>query len=166
MRLGQKNALVRQWARTGTRPRQPGDQRYASAYVFGAVCPERGTGAAIVMPRADTEAMALHLDEISRAVAPGSHAVVLLDRAGWHTTPALTVPDNITLLLLPPRAPELNPVENIWQYLRQTFLSNRVFATYDAILDAACEAWNRLIATPDRITSIGHRQWAQTGQTQ
>ncbi len=166
MRLGQKNGLVRQWARTGTRPRQPKDQRYQSAYIFGAICPARGTGAAVVMPKANTDAMQRHLDEISRRVRRASHAVLLLDRAGWHTTGALAVPANITLVFLPPRSPELNPAENIWQYLRQNHLSNRVFDTYDDILEAACRAWNRLIDMPSKITSIGMRDWAHTGQIQ
>ena len=166
MRLGQKNGLVRQWARTGTRPRQPKDQRYQSAYIFGAICPARGTGAAVVMPKANTDAMQRHLDEISRRVRRASHAVLLLDRAGWHTTGALAVPTNITLVFLPPRSPELNPAENVWQYLRQNHLSNRVFATYDDILEAACQAWNRLIDKPSKITSIGMRDWAHPGQFQ
>jgi hypothetical protein len=155
---------VRQWARRGTRPCQPADQRYDSAYLFGAICPSRGTGAGLALPYADTEAMQLHLDAISRRVARGAHAVLLLDRAGWHTTANLKIPKNMTLIFLPSRAPELNPVENIWQYLRQTWLSNRVFDTYDAILDAACEAWNSLMAQPQTITSIGMRKWAHVGQ--
>ncbi len=155
---------MRQWARRGTRPRQPADQRYESAYLFGAICPARGTGAALALPFADTNAMQLHLDEIARTVARGAHAVLLLDRAGWHTTRALTVPKNITMIFLPSRAPELNPVENIWQYLRQNWLSNRVFGTYEDIVDAACEAWRNLIEQPETITSIGSRQWALTGQ--
>jgi transposase len=163
-RIGQKNGLVRQWARRGTRPRQPADQRYESAYLFGAICPARGTGAALALPFADTGAMQLHLDEIARTVKRGAHAVLLLDRAGWHTTPALAIPKNITIILLPSRAPELNPVENIWQYLRQTWLSNRVFDTYDDIIDAACDAWRRLIAQPKIITSIGSRDWILAGQ--
>jgi len=166
MRLGQKNGLVRQWARTGSRPRQLKDQRYKSVYLFGAICPARGAGAALVMPFANTDAMQAHLQEISRAVAPGAHAVLLMDRAGWHTTGALDMPENITPVLLPSRAPELNPVENIWQYLRQTYLSNRLFADHDEINDAACKAWNRLIDKPSRIKSIGMRQWAHTGQYQ
>ncbi len=165
MRLGQKNALVRQWARRGSRPRQPKDQRYQSLYLFGAICPARGTGAALVLPWANTQAMQAHLWEISRNVAPGAHAVLLLDRAGWHMTAKLKVPKNITLLFLPSRAPELNPVENIWQFLRQTYLSNRVFETYHDILDAACEAWNSLIDQPWKIMSIGLRQWAHNGQS-
>ncbi len=86
------------------------------------------------MPHADTEAMQFHLDEISPTVARGAHAVLLLDRAGWHTTDALNVPKNMTLIFLPSRSPELNLVENIWQYLRANWLSNRVFESYDAIM--------------------------------
>jgi transposase len=163
-RIGQKNGMVRQWARRGSRPRQPADQRYDSAYLFGAICPARGTGAGLAMPYADTEAMQIHLDEISRTVARGAHAVLLLDRAGWHTTGSLDVPKNMTLIFLPSRAPELNPVENVWLYLRQTWLSNRVFDTYEAIIEAACEAWNNLMAQPKAITSIGTRDWAHIGR--
>jgi len=159
-RIGQKNGLARLWARTGTRPRQPADQRYKSAYLFGAICPARGTGAALVMPIANTHAMQLHLNAISQAVATRAHAVVLMDRAGWHTTDKLKLPANLTIILLPSRSPELNPVENVWQYLRQNWLSNRVFPTYDDILDAACQAWNKLVDQPDTITSIGMRKWA------
>ena len=102
--------------------------------------------------------MQLHLDGIGRTVARGAHAVLLLDRAGWHTTGHLVVPKNLTLVLLPSRAPELNPAENVWQYLRQNWLSNRVFDTYEAIIDAACEAWRKLLAQPAIITSIGRRE--------
>jgi transposase len=117
------------------------------------------------MPFADTEAMQLHLEEISRHVASGAHAVLLLDRAGWHTTDRLKVPANITPIFLPSRAPELNPVENVWQYLRANWLSNRVFDSYEAIVEAACEAWQKLLAQPQTITSIGMRQWAHVGQS-
>lgn len=164
MRVGQKNGVVRQWARTGTRPRQPKDQRYKSAYLFGAICPARGTGAAVVMPAADTMAMQRHLEEIAQAVSPGAVAVLLMDRAGWHIAGELVFPHNIIPVLLPPRSPELNPVENVWQYLRQTYLSNRVFPDYDGIVDACCAAWNNLTDAPWRIMSIGLRQWAYTGQ--
>ncbi len=141
----------------------PADQRYQSAYLFGAICPKQGKGAALMLPWANTQAMQLHLDEISKVVARKAHAAVLMDRAGWHITGKLKVPENITILLLPSRAPELNPVENIWQYLRANWLSNRVFEDYDAILDAGCEAWNRLIEQPDTIKSIGMRKWAHMG---
>jgi transposase len=109
--------------------------------------------------------MQLHLDEISRHVAKGAHAVLLLDRAGWHTTEKLKVPRNITLIFLPSRSPELNPVENIWQYMRQNWLSNQVFETYNAIIDAACQAWIKLISEPQTIMSIGLRDWAHVGHS-
>ena len=165
-RIGQKNGLVYQWAKRGSRPRQPKDQRYENAYLFGAICPARDVGAAIVMPFADTFAMQTHLDEISLHVTAGSVAVLLLDQAGWHTTGKLVVPDNIVLLPLPPKSPELNPTENIWQYLRQTYLSNRVFESYADICDACSRAWNDLTAEFGRIASIGRRSWARIGQPQ
>ena len=150
--------MTRVWAERGSRPRAPRDQRYDWAYLFGAVCPARDIGAALVLPKADAEAMNLHLAEISRIVASGSHAVVLLDGAGWHQTGGkLKVPDNISLLKLPAYSPELNPAENIWQFLRQNHLSNRVFDGYDAIVDACCNAWNALAAEPGRIQSIATR---------
>jgi len=117
-----------------------------------------------MLPRANIPAMQMHLDEISRTVARRAHAVVLMDRAGWHSTDRLKVPNNLTIILLPSRSPELNPVENVWQYLRQNWLSNRVFETYDQILDAGCDAWNRLLAQPETITSIGMRKWAHAGR--
>jgi putative transposase len=158
--VGQKNKITRRWARRGTRPRAPRDQRTKSAYIFGAICPREGKGAGLVLPFCNTAAMTLHLEEISRAVAPGAHAVVILDQAGWHTTAKLDLPDNITLLPLPSRSPELNPVENVWQFMRDNWLSNRIFKSYDDIVDHSCDAWNKLIDQPWRIMSIGIREWA------
>ena len=165
MRLGQKNKITRRWARRGTRPRALADLRTKSAYLFGAICPARGAGAAIVMPHANSQAMQHHLDEIARLVRPKAHALMILDQAAWHTTEKLRIPDNLSLLPLPPKSPELNPVENVWQFLRQNKLSNRIFDGYEAIVTAACEAWNSLLATPERITSIGTRSWAATGHS-
>src|SRR6516164_2806372 len=109
-RIGQKNKITRRWARRGTRPAAPTDQRTASAYIFGAICPALGKGAALVPP--------------------------------------------------PPKCPELNPVENIWQFMRDNWLSNRVFPSYTNILDHCCDAWNKLIAQPWTIMSVGLRDWA------
>src|ERR1700674_5265007 len=149
-RVGQQGTLTRIWAERGTRPPAPRDQRYDWAYLFGAVCPARGAAAALVLPYANAEAMNLHLAEISRHVTAGAHAVVVLDGAGWHQTGGrLRLPHNISLLHLPPYSPELNPVENIWQFLGQNQLSNRVFDSYTAIVDACCQAWNALVAAPD-----------------
>ena len=162
--MGQKNGQVYQWAEKGSRPRQPKDQRYENAYLFGAVCPGRGTGAALIMPQADTGAMNKHLEEISREVAEGAHAVIILDQAGWHTTGKLKIPKNLTLAPLPPASPELNAQENIWQYLRQRYLSNRVFNSYTAILDACQHAWRSLLEETGRIASLATRNWAAIGQ--
>jgi len=93
-------------------------------------------------------------------VAPGAHAILVLDQAGWHVSKTLPVPPNITLVPLPAKSPELNPVENIWQFLRQNYLSNRIFKTYTDILDACCSAWHALIKEPKRIASIATRDWA------
>ena len=170
-RIGQKNKITRPlsanasirlpgsgWAERGTRPSAPQDQRTKWAYVFGAICPAKGKAAGLVMPWADTPAMSLHLAEISQAVAPGAHAVVILDQAGWRMSRDLVVPGNITLMPLPPRSPELNPplgvckqtpagqrVENLWQFMRDNWLSNRIFADYHDIVALCCEAWNKLV---------------------
>ena len=92
------------------------------------------------MPWCDTDAMAAHLIEISAAVDPGAHAVLIVDQAGWHLTPKLAIPDNITVLALPPRSPELNPVENVWQFMRDNWLSNRIFKSYEDIVALCCQA--------------------------
>ena len=94
-------------------------------------------------------------------MAPDAHAVLILDQAGWHLARALVVPKNVTIMPLPPRSPELNPVENIWQFMRDNWLSNRVFNSYDNIVDHCREAWNKLIDQPWRIMSIGRRNWAR-----
>jgi transposase len=159
-RVGQKNGLVYQWAQKGTRPRQPKDQRYKSAYPFGAICPARGVGAGLVMPFANSHAMQKHLNEISQTVSTGACAVLLMDQAGWHTTGELKMPKNIIPIFLPPRSPELNPVENIWQFMRDNWLSIRIFENYEDIVDVCCNAWNKLIDKPREIKSIGRRKWA------
>ena len=104
--------------------------------------------------------MNLYLRETSLNVAPQAHAILILDQAGWHLSKALEVPDNITILPLPPKSPELNPVENVWQFIRDNWLSNRVFSSYDDILDNCCDAWNKLIQQPRTIMSIGLQNWA------
>lgn len=159
-RVGQQGTLTRVWAKRGARPRAPRDRRYTWAYLFGAICPARATGAALVMPSANAETMGQHLAEISACVTPGAHAVLVLDGAGYHGAKDLSVPENITLMSLPPRSPELNPVENVWGYLRQNQLSLRVWDGYDAIVDTCCTAWNALMDTPERIKSITQRDWA------
>jgi transposase len=119
-----------------------------------------GQSCRLVLPRCTTEAMTLHLAEISQAVAQGAHAVLLLDQAGWHDSRKLKVPANITLLPLPAKAPDFSPVENIWQLMRENWISNRIFTSCADILDHCCAAWNKLVDQPWTIMSIGLRNWA------
>jgi transposase len=161
-RVGQQGTHAYIWAPIGSRPLMVRDNRHDSVYLFGAICPDRGTGAAIIMPAANSEAMNEHLAEISTQVTPGSVAVLPCDRAGWHQTGRkLSVPDNIVLLPLPPYSPELNPMEKVWDYLRQNKLRARVWDNYEAIVDACKRGWDFLINDPARIRSIGTREWAR-----
>ena len=160
-RVGQKGSLEYIWAPVGSRPAMVRDNRHDSAYLFGAICHARTVGAAIIMPTVNAEAMNEHLKEISTQVAPGAHAVLVCDGAGWHQPgKRLRTPHNITLLPLPPYSPELNPMENIWDYLRGNKLSRLVWDSYEAIIAACKEAWDFLVGDPDRIKSIACRSWA------
>ena len=142
-RVGQKGTHAYIWSAIGSRPLMVRDNRHDPAYIFGAICPARAVGAAVLMPAANTEAMNEHLKEISTQIAPGAHAVLVCDGAGWHQRgKQLVVPDNISLLSLPPYSPELNPMENVWDYLRQNKLCAQVWDTYDDILEACKNAWN------------------------
>lgn len=158
-RVGQKNKITRRWARRGSRPSAPSDQRYASTYIFGAICPAEGKAVGLVLPCCNTAAMGLHLAAISADVAPGRHAALLLDQAGWHVARDLVVPGNITLVPLPAKCPELNPQENIWQFLRENWLSNTVFLDEEHLVDQCCQAWNKLEAQPWIVMSVGMRDW-------
>jgi transposase len=98
--------------------------------------------------------MAVFLERFAHGLEPGAHAALVLDRAGWHVARRLPVPENVTLVPLPPYSPELNPVERVWLYLRERFLSHRVLDGYGAVLDAACRAWNALTAETGRLASL------------
>jgi hypothetical protein len=164
-RIGQKGRVTQVWYQRGIRPRGVRDHRFASAHLFGAVCPERGQGIALVLPEADTAAMNLLLAELSQALPARTHAVLVLDRAGWHISDALQIPSNVTLVHLPSHAPELNPVEKVWQYLRDRWLSHLVLVNYRAVLDAACHAWNALRAEPGRLRSLTSFPWLPASVT-
>ena len=122
-------------------------------------------GSGLVLPVCNTEAMQLHLDDIAAKVAPRAHAILIFDQAGWHGAKSLKTPSNVSLIPLPPRAPELNPQENIWQFMRANSLSNRVFKSYDDIVNHCCYAWNTLVDQPWKIMSIARRDWAAISQS-
>lgn len=153
--------MVRRWFQRGRRPRMVKDLRYRSAYIFGAVCPERDAGAALVLPRISVAGMNLLLGEIAAQVPERTHAVVLIDNAGWHIADSVVVPPNLTLAHLPPYSPELNAIEKVWQYLRDRYLSGRLFTSMPVIIDACCDAWNRLVAETGRIKSLADYAWAR-----
>lgn len=157
MRIGQRGTQTRIWARRGTRPRVVRQQQSESAYIFGAVCAQRDAAVGLALPYANTQTMALHLQEISQAVPPGRHALLILDQAGWHTTPKLPQLANNTLL--PAGSPELNPAEQVWQQLRERSLANRCYGSYDDIVNACCEAWNKYTQIPGAIRSLCTRSW-------
>lgn len=101
--------------------------------------------------------MALHLAEIGRQVSPGAHTAVLFDSAGYHIAKALAVPENVSLIKLPPRAPEFNSIENVWEYPRGNRLAITDFDSYDDIVDRACSAWTFFASDPQRVASITTR---------
>lgn len=159
-RVGQRGTLTRMWAPKGSRPRVIRQQQFEAAYVFGAVCPADGKAAALVMPKANSEGMQHHLDLIAGAVTSGKHAVLVVDRAAWHVTEKLLIPNNLSILPLPPYSPELNPVEQIWQQLRQSDWANRRFKNYDEIINVCCQAWNTFASQPDIVRKLCSRKWA------
>jgi hypothetical protein len=116
-----------------------------------------------VLPAYNSHAMQLHLDEIAIRVTPAAHAILILDQAGWQGAKELRIPTNISLL--PPRSPELNSQENIWQFMRQNWLSNRSFKSFDNMVDHCCHAWNTLIGQPWKIISTARRDWATIGHS-
>jgi len=116
--------------------------------------------AGLILPWCNIEAMNLHLAAISAEIIPGRHAALLIGQAGWHVSARLVVPDNLTIVPLPAKCPELNPRETIWHVMRDNWLSNRVFTSYDNLLDHCCAAWNKLADQPWTMISIGMRDWA------
>lgn len=159
-RVGQQGTVTRLWAPTGTRPRAVRQLQYEYAYIFGAVCPAQDTGVALIMPAVNNEAMIKHLEEISKNVPHGRHAVIIVDRAAWHTSGKVNCFNNITLLPLPCASPELNPQEQVWQWLRDRDLANRCYSGYQDILDACCEAWNKFCSIKNQIKNLCSREWA------
>lgn len=159
-RVGQRGTVTRIWAKKGTRPRIRRQQKFEYVYVFGAVCPARDEAVGLVLPIVNTEAMLVHLEHISAQIPEGRHAVIVLDKAAWHTTKRLKKFKNISLLPLPPTSPELNPTEQVWQVLRDEHLANRSYEDYDAIVSASCDAWNAFVDTPNRVRNLCSRSWA------
>ncbi len=122
--------------------------------MFAAVCPQTGQAVGLLAPEINTTMMNAFLAEFAKELPVDTHAVMVLDRAGWHTAGALVVPDNVTLLHLPPKSPELNPAENLWHYCRSHFWANRLYKTWEDLKQAALDAWRRACLVPEIIQSV------------
>lgn len=140
------------WAPRGSRPSAVKQTRYEWVYLYAAVEPATGHSVALQAPSVNAATFSVFLGMLSEDLGPNDHAVLILDQAGWHKARSLKVPDNITILFLPPYSPELNPVERLWGYLRQHYLANRAYDGYQHLLDAGAEAWQRL--TPELLRSV------------
>jgi transposase len=114
---------------------------------------------ALVAPTVDTGHMNEHLRHLSEQVGPQRHVILILDGAGWHGSQDLQVPANVTLHHLPPYSPELNPVERIWHYLKQHYLSNRVFRDQSHVHDETIKAWNYL--EPEQLLTLCYTPWLE-----
>jgi transposase len=153
-RVGQKGRGARVWYQRGVRPEGVVDQRHASAWLYAAIRPGTDEAFALVLTEVGAAAMQAFLDRFAAALPADTHAALLLDGAGWHTAGAIAVPGNVSLVFLPPYSPKLNPVERVWLFLREHFLSLRLFRDLDDIIRGCCDAWNRLLAEPGRVASL------------
>lgn len=133
--------------------------QYGYLYVIAAACPATGQAEGILAPYLNTDTINAFLQEFSAAIAAGVHAVLIWDGAGYHTSARLDVPDNVSLIRLPPYSPELNPIENLWHYLRSHYWSNRKYTDYAALETAAIHAWAQVCLIPETIRSVCRAQY-------
>lgn len=146
--------MARVWARRGSRPAAVKQTQYEWLYVMAAVCPQTGQSIGMLSPYISTEIVNVYLKQFATEIAIDVHAVLIWDQAGFHKSKELIIPENVTIIELPAYSPELNPVENLWQYLRSHYWSNRSYKDYDALREAACDAWQRVCLTDEMIKSI------------
>lgn len=153
-RFGQQGTLTRVWAPRGSRPRAVRQTQYDYLWVLTAVCPATGAAEGLISPGLNSGVVNVFLTQLSASLEPDVHAVLFWDGAGFHTAEALNVPDNISLERLPPRSPELMPVENLWHYEREHFWANRKYADYAALEQAASEGWRAVCLDAEKVKSV------------
>ena len=142
------------WAQRGSRPHAVRQTQCGYLYVIAAACPVTGQAEGILAPYLNTNTINAFLRVFSAALAPGVQAVLIWDGAGYHTSQRLEVPANVSLIQLPPYSPELNPIENLWHYLRSHYWSNRKYADLAALEAAAIHAWREACLDLDTIRSV------------
>ena len=160
-RFGQQGTITRIWARRGSRPRVVRQTKYEWLYVIGSVCPQTGQSIGLLSPYMDVEVMNVYLEQFSRELTAGVHALLLWDQAGFHTSRRLKIPANVSLVCLPAYSPELNPVENLWHYLRSHYWSNRVYAGYEDLCGAAIQAWQKAALDAEIIKTVCRAKYAE-----
>lgn len=153
-RFGQQGTVTNVWARTGTRPRVDRQTEYEYLWVLGAVCPETGRAEGLLSPRLNTDVVNAFLREFAKTIPENEHVVMIWDGAGFHTSRRLVVPDNVTLIRLPAYSPELNPIENLWHYLKSHYWSNRTYDDYEALERAAIEAWREAVLDEELMKTV------------
>ena len=157
-RFGRINDPRRCWAPRGFRPEVGMQIVREYTYAFGAVSPHDGALDTLVLPVVTAEAMSIFLAEVARR-HPEEFIVMVLDGAGWHRANSLTVPENMRLEALPPYSPQLNPVEHLWDEIREKWFANEVFDSLDGVEDRLVEARLALERNQNLVTSITGFDW-------
>ncbi len=158
-RIGQQGSLTRIWAPKGTRPKKVKQGQFIYSYIYGASCPKTGESFGLILPATNTDCMQVYLNALSKQIKKGRHIALIVDNAGWHKSKGLIIPQNITLIPLPPYSPELNPMEQVWKWMKHNFLSNICFDSYQDIIDKLAVAWNAFENDYDLVKSICQRDW-------
>jgi transposase len=153
-RFGQQGTVTNVWAKTGSRPTALRQTEYEYLWVLGAVCPETGHAEGLLSPQLNAKIVSEFLRQFSQTITAGEHAVMLWDGAGFHTTKQLCLPENITVVTLPAYSPELNPIENLWHYLKSHCWSNRTYEDYDALEQAAVDAWRQVALDSELMKTV------------
>lgn len=151
-RYGQQGILVRQWSKISERPTRPRQIEYKNGWIIGAACPSTGAHHGLITTHAATDFMQEFLKSFSKSLRSNEHAILVLDNAGWHHSRRLTIPSNVTLHFLPPYSPDLNPIENLWKFMKSKFLCNKFYQDTKQIIETGVEAWRKL--TKEIIQSV------------
>jgi transposase len=152
-RFGRINDHRPCWAPKGMRPKAPRQIVRAFVYVYAAVCMELGKITSLILPYANTDMMNLFLQEVAQDFKD-FFVIMLVDQAGWHTSKTLIIPENIRLIPQPPHSPELNPVEHVWEDLRENAMPNTAFKSLDQVEQALCHRLVDLGNDPERLRSM------------